>query len=232
VILRIRPERDDKFRLEVVDTGIGVAANQLHRLFVEFQQLEGGSTKRHQGTGLGLALTKRLVEAQGGNVGVSSTAGEGSTFHAVFPRRIEVRVEPVRAQPVNSGDAHRTVLVVEDDIRDQASLVSALANAGYAVEVATTGQEALARWRSRKFDAATIDLLLPDMSGVELLQALGREGGTVGTPVIIVTVIPDAKVVAGFNVHDVLSKPVDHEHLIASLARAGVSGSVGAPHGG
>ena len=223
VILRIRPEGGDRFRLEVVDTGIGIATHSLDKLFVEFQQLEGGSTKRHQGTGLGLALTKRLVEAQGGSVGVSSTPGEGSTFHAVLPRRVEVLVEPQRTQP-SMATASKTVLVVEDDVRDQAALCEALAKAGYAVELATTGQEALRRWRARKFDAATIDLLLPDMSGIELLQALDREGGTGGTPVIIVTVIPDARVVAGFAVHEVLAKPVDRDHLIASLVRAGVQG--------
>ncbi len=230
IVLRIRPD-GDRFRLEVIDTGIGVAGDQLHRLFVEFQQLESGSTKRHQGTGLGLALTKRLVEAQGGTVAVSSRLGAGSTFSAVLPRRVEILVEPARPRTVTSS-RHQTVLVVEDDARDQAQLVAALANAGYAVETASTGQEALELWRTRKFDAATIDLLLPDMSGVELLQALGREGGTGGAPVIIVTVIPDARVVAGYAVHDVLSKPFDDKRLIASLVRAGVSGTPGARDGG
>jgi CheY-like chemotaxis protein len=231
VVLRIGPEGEERLRLAVTDTGIGVAPDQLHLLFVEFQQLEGGAAKRHQGTGLGLALTKRLVEAQSGSVGVTSVLGEGSTFHAILPRRIETLIEPPRAHEV-VGSSQPTILVVEDDARDRAQLVNALANAGYAVETASTGQEALARWRSRKFAAATIDLLLPDMTGVELLQALGREGaGTVGTPLIIVTVIPDARVVAGFGVHEVLVKPLDQEHLIASLVRAGVA-STGVPDGG
>ena len=229
VVLRILPAPEETIRLEVTDTGVGIAAHQLDRLFVEFQQLESGLTKRHQGTGLGLALTKRLVEAQGGSVGVVSTPDRGSTFHAVLPRRCEVLVEPARSRTISRSRSSRTVLVVEDDARDQHQLVSALSGAGYAVETATTGREALARWRERKFDAATIDLLLPDMSGIELLQALGREGGTTGTPVIIVTVIPDARVVAGYGVHEVLAKPFDHEHLIAALARAGVA--IGASHG-
>jgi len=88
--------------------------------------------------------------------------------------------------------------------------------------VATTGKEALQHWRARRFDAATIDLMLPDMSGVDLLQALGREGGTLKTPVIIVSVIPDPKIVAGYGVHEVLAKPIDHDDLIAALVRAGV----------
>jgi signal transduction histidine kinase len=74
------------FRIEVHDTGCGIAEADIGRLFVEFQQLDSGTTKRHPGTGLGLALTRRLVEAQGGTVGVRSRLGQGSTFYAILPR--------------------------------------------------------------------------------------------------------------------------------------------------
>jgi signal transduction histidine kinase len=82
------------FRLEVHDNGPGIAERDVPRLFAEFQQLEAGAAKRHQGTGLGLALVKRLVEAQGGQVGVSSIVGQGSEFYAVLPRR--ARTEEAR----------------------------------------------------------------------------------------------------------------------------------------
>jgi len=223
VTLRIKPESNERFRLEVQDTGIGIAPADLGRLFVEFQQLEAGVAKRHQGTGLGLALTRRLVEAQGGSVGVKSAPGKGSTFHACLPcHAIAMSRTPTPIVFAPSRAGARTVLVVEDDVRDQAQLVSALESAGYAVELASTGAEALARWRARSFDAATIDLLLPDMSGLELLAALNGEPRNLGTPIIVITVVPDAKVVAGFTVHDILHKPLDRESLIASLARAGV----------
>jgi signal transduction histidine kinase len=223
VILRVKPDGDDGFRLEVQDTGIGIAPEDLGRLFIEFQQLEAGVAKRHQGTGLGLALTRRLVESQGGSVGVKSVVGQGSTFHACLPRyaiAMPRTPTPVRSLPARVGA--RTVLVVEDDVRDQAQLVATLESAGYAVELASTGAEAIARWRARDYDAATIDLLLPDMSGLELLAALRGELTNYRTPIIVVTVVPDAKVVAGFTVHDILHKPLDRESLIASLARAGV----------
>ena len=77
---------DDDFRIEVEDNGIGIAGEDLGRLFVEFQQLEAGAAKKHSGTGLGLALTRRLVEAQGGTVGVRSAVGKGSIFHVILPR--------------------------------------------------------------------------------------------------------------------------------------------------
>jgi PAS domain S-box-containing protein len=87
VTVRARPEGHGRFRLEVEDNGIGIAPEDLPRLFTEFQQLDASAGKRHQGTGLGLALTRRLVEAQGGSVGVRSVPGTGSVFHLVLDRR-------------------------------------------------------------------------------------------------------------------------------------------------
>jgi signal transduction histidine kinase len=86
VSIRVAPDGPDGVRFDVEDTGIGIRPDDLGRLFVEFQQLDAGPGKRQQGTGLGLALTKRLVEAQGGHVGVRSTPGRGSVFTAVLPR--------------------------------------------------------------------------------------------------------------------------------------------------
>jgi PAS domain S-box-containing protein len=87
VTLRIHPEGADAFRVTVEDTGIGVQPEEMRRLFVEFQQLDAGAARQYQGSGLGLAVTKRLVEAQGGSVSVQSTFGSGSTFSATLPRR-------------------------------------------------------------------------------------------------------------------------------------------------
>jgi signal transduction histidine kinase len=87
VQIRVTSEDEEHFRLEVEDSGIGIAATDFAKLFVDFQQLDSGAGKQYGGTGLGLALSKRLVEAQGGRVGVKSELGKGSTFHAVLPRR-------------------------------------------------------------------------------------------------------------------------------------------------
>ena len=118
VTIRVAAEDGDDFRLEVEDTGIGIRPQDMERLFVEFQQLDAGASKKYQGTGLGLALTKRIAEAQGGRVGVRSTPGEGSVFFAVLPRV----AAPARTD-AGLGDrlqgsrdtARRRILVVEDD---------------------------------------------------------------------------------------------------------------------
>ena len=91
VILRVRPDGAEHFRIEVQDFGIGIRPEDFNRLFVEFQQLDATSSKQFQGTGLGLALTKRVIEAQGGTVGVESEPGAGSTFFATLPRNVTAR---------------------------------------------------------------------------------------------------------------------------------------------
>jgi protein-histidine pros-kinase len=87
IVVRVCPEGADALRIDVEDNGIGIAADDLRRLFIEFQQLDAGSSKRYQGTGLGLALTKRIVEAHGGRVEVASTLGKGTIFSAILPCR-------------------------------------------------------------------------------------------------------------------------------------------------
>ncbi len=211
------------FRLEVEDSGPGIAPEDLSRLFTRFGQLQAGALK-HASTGLGLALTKRLVEAQGGTVGLRSTVGQGTTFWAVLPRqaRSVTQTAGVYSIPGASAGA-RTVLVVEDEAKDQGILVRTLSEAGYAVETVATGAQALAKARQRTFDAITLDLLLPDMSGLDVLRAIRSEIMNRDVPIIIVTVVADHGAVAGYAVHDFLTKPFDRTALVSSLKSAGVS---------
>jgi PAS domain S-box-containing protein len=138
VSLRVRSEGSDAIRAEVEDTGIGIAAGDFERLFVEFQQLDAAATKRQGGTGLGLALTKRIVEAQGGSVGVRSVQGRGSTFFAILPKRVAAELESLDSVPPERHEGASAVLVVEDDPRDRSLLVHTLSRAGYDVEIAAT----------------------------------------------------------------------------------------------
>ncbi len=207
------------FRLEVQDTGIGIAEPDLDRLFVEFQQLDSGATKAHGGTGLGLALTKRLVEAQGGTVGARSEVGKGSRFHAVLPRRSvgRRRTSPTTAATlVAARSAPARVLVVEDDPGDQATIAQAVVDAGYAVDVVATGAEAIAKCQGGDYAAVTLDLILPDVSGLDVLKAIRLFGRNPTVPIVVVTVVTE-RATAGFVVHDVLAKPIDRDALVRSL---------------
>lgn len=229
IMLRLQAEGQDFFRLEVEDNGVGISSEDLRRLFVEFQQLDGSMIKHYQGTGLGLALTKRIVEAQGGRVGVHSIFGQGSTFFAILPR-IAIATPPPEeddqsesmlslANQTERPDAS-SVLIVEDEPKDRRSLIQAFTNAGYRVEVASTGTQAVAQCRQRRFDVITLDLLLPDLSGWEVLRAIRREGLNCEVPVIIVTLIAEKEIGLGFPIHEILNKPVQTEELLASLERA------------
>ena len=221
VTLRMAPEGGEHFRLEVEDTGIGIRPEDLGRLFVEFQQLDVGAAKKYGGTGLGLALTRRIVEAQGGRVGVDSTPGQGSRFFAVLPRAASPAATLAPAPPPPHPDSP-CVLVIEDDARDRAWLVRELAAAGFAVEAAATGGEALDRCRRRAFAAVTLDLLLPDVGALELLSAIQATAPNRGVPVIATTVVAEL-VTTGWPLHDFLTKPLRRQDLLASLARAGVA---------
>lgn len=228
VTVRIVSEGEDTFLVEVEDSGKGIAPADLERLFVAFQQLDAGTAKKYQGTGLGLALTKRIVEAQGGRVGVCSVVGRGSTFSALLPRvdtTIEEQAEQKRpvewAHPlVQLHQAASTILVIEDDPGDRSSLVKSLVAAGYAVEAATTAAEASEQYEKRTFDMIMLDLLLPDASGWDVLRKLRAGGPNCDTPVIVVTLVAEKNVAMGLPIQGLFSKPIHLEELLASVEQA------------
>jgi protein-histidine pros-kinase len=228
ITIRIQPEGDDRFRLEVEDTGIGIAPEDMHRLFVEFQQLDASPTKKYGGTGLGLALTKRIIEAQGGSVSVQSVVGKGSTFAAVLPRAMLGSEEPLARLPPPASTRGRQILVIEDDRADRDWLVRTLTHAGYSVEAVATGAEAIRLCNKNAFAAITLDLLLPDASGWDVLREIRSTPLNRQVPAIAVTVSQDQGLSSAFVLHDYLVKPVEEHTLLQSLEQAGVPSHNGA----
>ena len=228
VTVRIKREGEGAILIEVEDTGIGISPEDIGRLFVEFQQLDAGMVKKHRGTGLGLALTRSIVEAQGGRVGVRSVPGQGSTFFAILPQvntTIKETVEqesevPSKDPLVPPQEDPSTILVIEDDSEDRAQLVSFLIGAGYAIETAATAAEALKRCKERAFDMITLDLLLPDASGWDVQQKIRAGGPNRDAPIIVITQMKKKHATMGFPIQDILNKPVQLEELLASLERA------------
>jgi len=179
VRVNLRAEGSSEFRLEVSDTGVGISQKDIGKLFVEFQQLDSGKAKRFQGTGLGLALTKRIIEAQGGRVGVESIPGEGSTFFAVLPRAGRSQAASMLPQ----------VLVIEDERIERTLLRRMLQKEGFAVETAGTCAEAVAKCHDRAFDAITLDLLLLDADGKQVLEEIRAIEQNRTTPVIVISMV-------------------------------------------
>jgi CheY-like chemotaxis protein len=222
VTVRVSAENCDYFRIEVEDTGIGINGEEIGRLFVEFQQLDSGTAKKYSGTGLGLALTKKIVEAQKGRVGVRSAPGKGSIFYATLPRAY---------RPIDSGKPRAAtvipagaslILAVEDDARDRALIDTTLSGAGYFVEAVATGSEAFMRCREKRYDAITLDIMLPDMSGRAVLAKIRERGLNRQTPVIVVTLLAGKGIMAGFQVADILPKPVSANEILSVLKRCGI----------
>ncbi len=226
IVIRIKPENQDHFRIEVEDSGMGIKPDDIGRLFVEFQQLDAGSAKKYSGTGLGLALTKRIVEAHGGKVGVDSTVEKGSIFYAVLPRVFHIAGDIMdEEKPVVAVPGAPLILVVEDEPKDRAWLARELSEAGYAVETVATGAEALVHCRETRFDAIMLDMMLPDMSGRAVLGKIRERGLNLETPVIVVSVLADKGIGVGYEVRDILAKPVSGDEILKALKRCGVEPS-------
>ncbi len=222
VAVRVSRDRGETFRIEVEDNGIGIAAEEIPHLFTDFHQLDSGRAKKYQGTGLGLSLTKRIVEAQGGMVGVKSTPGVGSTFWAILPKVVSDsparRIKP--SSPFLSGPDPE-ILVIEADPRERGRLVQILRESDYDVQAVATGAAAISLCQQRAFGAITLDLLLPDVNGLEILRHIRATPLNRMVPVVAVTVSPEGRAGTTFVINDFMANPAD-EMVLASLSRAAI----------
>jgi PAS domain S-box-containing protein len=179
-----------EFRIEVQDSGIGIEEKDMSRLFVEFQQLDEGASKKYQGTGLGLALTRKIVEAQRGRVGVSSEVGQGSTFFAILPVRMAgsgpAAVDFVAPAGVRAESGAR-VLVIDDDQAILKLMSTTLRSLGYLPVCTSDGVKGLAAVDESRPDAIVLDLLMPNMGGLEFLERLRAQPSNRSIPVIVWT---------------------------------------------
>ena len=188
VQVRITADGADGFRIDVTDTGVGIAAEDLAKLFVEFQQLDTTASKKYQGTGLGLALTKRLVEAHGGRVAVQSGMGLGSTFSAILPRMM-VAAPADEVRPVmGSLRGNRTILVVDDDPKTVKLAEAVLREAGYCPVSSASAENALLVAQVNPPAVVIVDLLMPGVNGFEFIVRLRNTPGGRHVPIIVWTI--------------------------------------------
>jgi len=189
ITIRIGPEGPALFRIDVEDTGVGIAAEDLGRLFVEFQQLDASAAKRYQGTGLGLALTKKLAEAHGGRVAVHSTPGEGSTFSVILPRVMTAGpAEELVGPAIGVPDGNRTILVVDDDPAALKLASLALQEMGYRPVCCADPEEALRLVEADPPGVVIVDLLMPGVDGFEFVSRFRAMPAGRDVPIIVWTV--------------------------------------------
>ena len=233
VLVRATAEEADSegvlLRVEVVDTGIGVSPEQTQRLFEPFQQADASTTRTFGGTGLGLAICHQLVAAMGGDLGVESTPGQGSTFwfrarmgHADVPQAgtsASLSVRPAESEARRGGH----VLVVEDNDINQLVAVGLLEMLGYTAEIAESGDEAVTKAATRAYDAILMDLQMPRMDGYAASRLIrSQEPDGTRVPIIAMTasaVEGERDRCAAAGMDDFLSKPVDSNRIAAVLGR-------------
>jgi signal transduction histidine kinase/CheY-like chemotaxis protein len=214
----------DVVRLSVSDTGSGIAPEDQELIFEEFRQV-GGMGERQAGTGLGLALARRLVEAHGGQVELESALGEGSRFTVTFPQPaglangITDRDRPERVEDAIGDGTGTGVLVIEDDPSAVRLLRTYLESDGYVVRLAQDGPSALAAARANPPAAIILDILLPGTDGWEVLRELKADPDLRDVPVIIVTVVDERGLGLALGAVDYFLKPVDRTALLDRLAR-------------
>jgi CheY-like chemotaxis protein/two-component sensor histidine kinase len=216
--------------VKVSDTGIGIDPEHLPHIFDPFHQIDSSTTRRYEGTGLGLALVKKLLEIQDGTIEAKSTFGQGAsfTFRLPFvefkpekPAEVAKKEEWVEtlAEP---GDL--PILVVEDNPLASNLMSVWLSEAGYKVEVAATGEEALQKAVTLRPAVITLDILLPQMDGWRVLHRLKEMPETKDTPIIVVSIVEDKSFGLSLGAVDYMIKPVSRNELISkieSLTREG-----------
>jgi signal transduction histidine kinase/CheY-like chemotaxis protein len=209
--------------LAVADTGIGMTAEQVGRLFQDFVQADSSTTRRYGGTGLGLAISRRFCQMMGGDITVESEEGRGSTFTIRLPAEIPA-AQPIplpRAVPAaRSGlarEATPVVLVVDDDATVRETTGRFLTREGYSVITADGGHQALRFARELHPAAITLDVMMPDLDGWTVLAAIKGDPELADIPVILMTIVDEKNRGYSLGAADYMVKPVDRERLSAVL---------------
>lgn len=202
-------------RLSVVDEGPGISDDDLTKLFTPFKQLSNAADLG--GTGLGLALTKQLVEAMGGHIGVQSAIGGGSTFFVDLPR--SAGTTEAKAPDLAGARDAPLALVVDDEPAARELLLLALHGSGFRTVSASSGGEAIAQARRHVPDVITLDVFLPSIDGWDVLRLLKNDPQTANIPVVMVSISSERARAFSLGADEHLVKPVTREELLAALGR-------------
>ena len=217
-----------RVRIAVSDTGIGIAPDVVPRLFERFSQADGSMARRYGGTGLGLAICRRLAALMGGEIGVESRIGEGSTFWFALPLPLARAERPVAGPPelLGAAPSRRRILLAEDNRINREIVTTVLERQGHAVTHVGNGREAVtAMQEGAAFDLILMDVQMPEMDGLEAtaaIRAFERRNGSLRIPIIALTANAMSDEIercraAGTDAH--VAKPVRWPDLFATIDR-------------
>jgi signal transduction histidine kinase len=219
-----------RLRFEIQDSGVGIAAADLPRLFNAFEQADGSLTRKYGGTGLGLAISRRLVEMMDGSIGVDSTPGQGSTFW--FTVRLQRGTQsdvPDQAHGTSSVEeqlktrfAGARILLAEDEPINQEVSRCLLEDVGLSIDLAEDGKQAVALAREHRYDLILMDLQMPQLNGIDATRAIRALPGCADIPILAMTANAfdeDRQVCLEAGMDDHIGKPVVPELLFATLLK-------------
>jgi signal transduction histidine kinase/ActR/RegA family two-component response regulator len=224
IAVTLAPRAGDLVRLEVRDTGIGIPADKLQSIFDAFTQADGSHTRQFGGTGLGLTITRRLVDLMGGRLWAESEPGQGSRFCvelALAPTAPEIKEQ---ALPVEAPPAGLRILVAEDNPINQKVVGAMLGRQGWSVTLAVNGVDACRHFRESCFDLVLMDVQMPEMDGLEATRRIRAEEtrrGLARTPIIALTAHASEaqrEQCLGHGMDSVVTKPVNLAALMREIA--------------
>jgi len=209
----------------VRDTGIGIPEDKASRLFQPFSQVDASTARRYGGTGLGLAISKKLVELMDGEIWVESGLGIGSTFHFTIKAEptLDTPIDMCKGIPCHAADLHRDIdqslriLLAEDNIVNQKVTLRMLSKLGFRADVAANGLEVLEALERQAYDIVLMDVLMPEMDGLETTKAIRQRWSKEKGPKIIAMTASalkgDREMCLNAGMDDYVSKPVRIENL-------------------
>jgi CheY-like chemotaxis protein len=214
-----------RVRIDVADTGPGIAPEDVPHVFGIFDQVDPSDARRHGGSGLGLSISHRIVDLMGGTLSVDTSVGGGSTFHVEVTLGVALAALPkpdVRALP--SLPDNLRILVVEDNIVNQKVALGMLGSLGCKAKVVDSGERALDNFDREAFEVVLMDIQMPEMDGLETTRRIRERVGDGTTPWIIAVTAAaqheDRQRSLDSGMNDYLAKPVRIEDLQVALSRA------------
>jgi signal transduction histidine kinase/DNA-binding response OmpR family regulator len=225
--------RDDteQIVMAITDHGIGMTQEQLGRLFQAFVQADSSTTRKYGGTGLGLTISRKFCQMMGGDIRVSSQLGEGSTFTIELPRIVQCDADGSPLGPAAATDViditqsaisygHRgTILAIDDNIEALDLIQRSLSRDGYRVVTCSSGEAGLSLARTVKPDVITLDVMMPQMNGWQVLAALKADATLAEIPVVLLSVVENKEIGLALGATDCLTKPIDWNRLDTLLER-------------
>jgi len=210
----------DSIDFVIADTGIGMSPDQVEKVFMPFTQADEKTTRKFGGTGLGLTITKMFAEMMGGNINLSSVEGEGTTFIVTMPKCvIDTKKDSPVVTPTDLSESDFTVLVIDDDNNAQDLMKKFLTKQGYTIIQAFSGKDGIVLANQHQPNLITLDVMMPEMDGWEVLAELQNNDSTKNIPVIMLSMADEPDIGYSLGATDYLTKPINWSRLSDVLSK-------------